>query len=45
MYMQNSGLGNIINPVLSLADEKVYGIPMILLIGWREQDLKMNTTY
>ena len=35
VYMQNSGLGNIINPVLSLADEKVYGIPMILLIGWR----------
>ena len=35
VYMQNSGLGNIINPILSLADEKVYGIPMILLIGWR----------
>ena len=34
VYMQNSGLGNIINPILSLADEKVYGIPMIL-IGWR----------
>ena len=35
VYMQNSGLGNIINPILSLADEKVYGIPMILVIGWR----------
>ena len=35
VYMQNSGFGNTINPVLSLADEKVYGIPMILLIGWR----------
>ena len=35
VYMQNSGLGNIINPILSLADEKVYGIPIILLIGWR----------
>jgi len=35
VYMQNSGLGNIINPILSLADEKVYGIPMILIIGWR----------
>ena len=35
VYMQNSGLGNTINPLLSLADPKVYGIPMILLIGWR----------
>ena len=35
VYMQNSGFGNIINPLLSLADPKVYGIPMILLIGWR----------
>lgn len=35
VYMQNSGLGNIINPLLSLADPKVFGIPMILLIGWR----------
>ena len=33
--MQNSGLGNAINPLLSLCDEKVYSIPMILLIGWR----------
>ena len=33
--MQNSGFGNIINPLLSLADPKVYSIPMILLIGWR----------
>ena len=35
VYMQNSGLGNIINPILSLADKKVYSIPMLLLIGWR----------
>lgn len=35
VYMQNSGFGNTINPLLSLADKKVYGIPMILLIGWR----------
>lgn len=35
VYMQNSGLGNVVNPVLSIADEDVYGIPMILLIGWR----------
>jgi len=35
IYMQNSGLGNAINPLLSLADRDVYSIPMILLIGWR----------
>lgn len=35
VYMQNSGLGNAVNPVTSLANEDVYGIPMLLLIGWR----------
>ncbi len=35
VYMQNSGLGNAVNPLLSLADPKVYSIPMVLLIGWR----------
>ncbi len=35
VYMQNSGEGNIVNPLLSLADEDVYSIPMLLLIGWR----------
>ena len=35
VYMQNSGFGNTINPLLSLADPKVYSIPMLLLIGWR----------
>ncbi|MDA9319157.1 phosphonopyruvate decarboxylase [Flavobacteriaceae bacterium] len=35
VYMQNSGFGNTINPLLSLADTKVYGIPMLLLVGWR----------
>ncbi len=35
IYMQNSGIGNAINPLLSLADKEVYSIPMILLIGWR----------
>lgn len=35
VYMQNSGEGNTINPLLSLADEEVYCIPMLLLIGWR----------
>jgi len=35
VYMQNSGLGNAINPLLSLCDREVYSIPMILMIGWR----------
>ena len=35
VYMQNSGEGNAVNPLLSLADEKVYSIPMLLIIGWR----------
>ena len=35
VYLQNSGLGNAINPLLSLCDSSVYKIPMIILIGWR----------
>ena len=35
VYMQNSGIGNSINPLLSLADEKVYSLPILLMIGWR----------
>ena len=35
VYMQNSGEGNIINPLASLTDKEVYGIPVLLLIGWR----------
>jgi phosphonopyruvate decarboxylase len=35
VYMQNSGIGNAINPLLSLADAEVYSIPMMLMIGWR----------
>ena len=35
VYMQNSGEGNIVNPLLSLVDEDVYHIPMLLVIGWR----------
>jgi len=35
VYMQNSGLGNTVNPILSLADKDVYSIPMLLLVGWR----------
>ena len=37
VYMQNSGLGNTINPLASLAEHDVYAVPMILLIGWRGQ--------
>ena len=35
VYMQNSGIGNAVNPLLSLADELVYSIPVLLVIGWR----------
>lgn len=35
VYMQNSGEGNIINPLASLLNEKVYNIPCILIVGWR----------
>ncbi|MFW2487034.1 phosphonopyruvate decarboxylase [Clostridium chromiireducens] len=35
VYMQNSGIGNALNPIVSLADKLVYSIPMLLLIGWR----------
>ena len=37
VYMQNSGQGNAVNPLASLADPAVYAVPMILLIGWRGQ--------
>ena len=40
VYMQNSGLGNAVNPLASLADADVYAIPMLLLIGWRGQPEK-----
>lgn len=35
VYMQNSGLGNIVNPSTSLTNPKVYNIPVILIVGWR----------
>ena len=41
VYLQNSGLGNIVNPITSLASEKVFSIPVLLIIGWRgEPDTK-----
>lgn len=35
VYMQNSGLGNTVNPLLSLTDRLVYNIPVLMVIGWR----------
>lgn len=35
VYMQNSGIGNTVNPLLSLAAEEVYSIPLLMIIGWR----------
>ena len=35
VYLQNSGIGNIINPVASLMNDKVYGIPCLFIVGWR----------
>lgn len=37
VYMQNSGEGNIINPVASLLNDKVYAIPVVFVVGWRGQ--------
>lgn len=35
VYMQNSGIGNAVNPITSLVNKEVYGIPMLMVIGWR----------
>ncbi len=37
VYMQNSGFGNTINPITSLADPEVYSIPMLIMVGWRAE--------
>lgn len=42
VYMQNSGLGNAINPLVSLVDPEVYSIPLLLLIGWRGEPGKKD---
>lgn len=42
VFMQNSGLGNALNPLISLADSLVYSIPMILLVGWRGELLGLG---
>lgn len=35
VYMQNSGIGNMVNPLVSLANSDVYGVPMLFIVGWR----------
>ncbi|UCH72495.1 MAG: phosphonopyruvate decarboxylase [Thermoplasmatales archaeon] len=41
LYMQNSGLGKVVNPITSLCDQAIYSIPILLMIGWRgEPDTK-----
>ena len=42
VYLQNSGLGNIVNPIMSLTHEKVYQIPMLIIIGWRGEPGKKD---
>jgi phosphonopyruvate decarboxylase len=42
VYMQNSGLGNAINPLASLVAPSVYGIPLLLLVGWRGEPGKRD---
>lgn len=42
VYMQNSGLGKIINPLTSLCDSEIYSIPVLLMIGWRGEPGKID---
>lgn len=42
VYMQNSGIGNAVNPLLSLVDIEVYSIPMLLMVGWRGEPGKKD---
>ncbi|MDA9823290.1 phosphonopyruvate decarboxylase [Paracoccaceae bacterium] len=42
VYMQNSGLGNAINPLISLASNDIYGVPMLVMIGWRGEPGKKD---
>ncbi|MDP3698767.1 MAG: phosphonopyruvate decarboxylase [Nanoarchaeota archaeon] len=37
VYLQNSGLGNCVNPLTSLTDKEIYSLPLLLLIGWRAE--------
>lgn len=42
VYMQNSGIGNIVNPITSLANEAVYDIPILFVVGWRGEPGKKD---
>jgi|TARA_B100001971_G_C18178059_1_gene531073 phosphonopyruvate decarboxylase len=42
VYLQNSGLGNAINPLISVAHKNVYSIPLLLMVGWRGSHKKMD---
>lgn len=42
VYLQNSGLGNCVNPLTSLTDPEVYSIPLLLLVGWRGEPGKKD---
>ncbi|NOR74345.1 MAG: phosphonopyruvate decarboxylase, partial [Draconibacterium sp.] len=42
VYMQNSGLGNTVNPLLSLTNKQVYDIPILMMIGWRGEPGKKD---
>ena len=42
VYLQNSGLGNTVNPLMSLASPEVYGTPMLLMLGWRGEPGKKD---
>jgi len=42
VYLQNSGLGNCINPLTSLTDKEIYSLPVLLLIGWRAEPGKKD---
>ena len=46
IYFQNSGIGNIVNPIISLVNKKVFNIPLLLLVGWRGETFnkRMNVT-
>ena len=41
IYLQNSGFGNAINPLISIADKRVFKIPLFLIMGWRGETGKM----
>jgi len=42
VYMQNSGIGNALNPITSLADKEIFGVPMLVLVGWRGEPGKKD---